>query len=55
MEAAFTGLPPVLAMVTGTPTDPAARTKMAAGRACRPSGQPTMTVRSAMLGAFPLG
>ncbi|CAM5230318.1 hypothetical protein SBADM41S_04029 [Streptomyces badius] len=52
MEAALTGLPSALAIVTGTPEAVAARTKMEAGRACRPSAQPTFTRRSAMVLPF---
>lgn len=48
MEAALTGEPSALAIVTGTPVAVAARTKMEAGRAWRPSAQPTLTRRSAM-------
>src|SRR5215204_5891431 len=48
MLRASTGFPPALAMVTFTGCLAAAWTNMAAGRACRPTLEPTATRRSGM-------
>src|SRR4051812_36525570 len=43
-EPASTGLPPGVARVTGTPALPTASAMSAAGRACSPTRDPTVTV-----------
>ena len=48
MEEASTGAPPSLAMVTGTPFSATALTKVAAGRAWRPTLEAMVAVTWAM-------
>ena len=43
-DPASTGLPPGVASVTGTPALPTASAMRAAGRACSPTREPTVTV-----------
>ncbi len=51
-EPASTGLPPGTAIVTGTPASTAAWAISAAGRACRPTAEPTTTFLLGMGGSF---
>src|SRR5699024_2554623 len=52
MEEASWGAEPSLVIRTGIPESSAARVKIAAGRACNPTADRTVTVRSAMSSPF---